>query len=577
MSGERRGIGSAGSLPPVAPTVSPASLRPRHPVGATLAEIIERTGARLQSGADSGLAPPAAGSARSPELILTGVTLRAQDVRPGDLFAALPGTRVHGAQYAEAAVATGAVAVLTDPAGAAALLNPAVPTMRVPVLIADTPRALLGEIARAIYGDPSAGLAVVGITGTSGKTTTCYLLEAALAADGSKTGLIGTVQTRIDGEVAPSALTTPEAPDLQALFAVMLERGVSVVAMEVSSHALSLGRVSGTSFALGGFTNLSQDHLDFHHDMEEYFAAKALLFDGRSQRHVFDIDDPYGARLAAAHPGAITVSGSGNQAASWSVAGVQVSTTGIQHVTLHGPRERIVTLDLALPGAFNVSNAALAMACIDGLGRDVQQAADALSGVVVPGRMERVDAGQDFMAVVDYAHKPAAIAAVLDAIRDGLTGRLIVVVGAGGDRDTGKRPVMGAEAACRADVLIVTDDNPRSEDPAEIRAQVLQGARDPSGTVATGLAGRAEILEIGDRRAAIRAAVAAARSGDAVVIAGKGHELGQDIAGVVHPFSDRVELMAALTDAPTSVHSVTPPPATRPPSTSAASATGTPS
>jgi UDP-N-acetylmuramoyl-L-alanyl-D-glutamate--2,6-diaminopimelate ligase len=553
----------------VAPTDPPASLRPRHPVGVRLAEIIDRTGGRLTWSPDRAL--PDATQAPA-DLLLTGITLRAQDARPGDLFAALPGTRAHGAQYARDAVAAGAVAVLTDPVGAAALDSESAASAgtastgpagrRVPVLVADHPRALLGDIARVIYGDPSGRLAVVGITGTSGKTTTCYLLEAALAADGSKTGLIGTVQTRIDGEVAPSALTTPEAPDLQALFAVMAERGVSVVAMEVSSHALALGRVSGTAFAVGAFTNLSQDHLDFHHDMEEYFAAKALLFDGRARRHVIDIDDPYGARLAAAHTDALTVSGTGNPAASWSVDSVQVSATGIQHVTLRGPGDRVVKLDLALPGAFNVSNAALAMACIDGLGRDVQQAADALAGVVVPGRMERVDAGQDFMAVVDYAHKPAALAAVLDAIRDGLAGRLIVVVGAGGDRDTGKRPVMGAEAAARADLLIVTDDNPRSEDPAEIRAQILAGAQPPNGS-ADGPP-RAEVLEIGDRRKAIRAAVAAARTGDAVVIAGKGHELGQDVAGVVHPFSDRVELMAALTELPTSVHAVTSHPAPPP-------------
>ncbi|MET0966654.1 MAG: UDP-N-acetylmuramoyl-L-alanyl-D-glutamate--2,6-diaminopimelate ligase, partial [Nakamurella sp.] len=474
----------------------------------------------------------------SADIVLTGVTLRAQDVRPGDLFAALPGSRMHGGTFAGDAAAAGATAVLTDPAGLELLGD-----LPIPVLIAETPRALLGSIARAVYGDPSTRLAVVGITGTSGKTTTCYLLEAALGADGSKTGLIGTVQTRIDGEVAPSALTTPEAPDLQALFAVMAERGVSVVAMEVSSHALSLGRVSGTSFAVGAFTNLSQDHLDFHGDMEDYFAAKSLLFDGRSGRHVINIDDAYGARLAASHPAALTVSASG-AAASWSVVSVEVSTTGIQHVTLAGPSGP-VTLDLALPGAFNVANAAMAIACIDALGRDVQLAADALTGVVVPGRMERVDAGQDYLAVVDYAHKPAALAAVLDAIAEGLTGRLIVVVGAGGDRDTGKRPVMGAEAVTRADLLIVTDDNPRSEEPALIRAQVLTGALAPADYGVQGM-GRAEVLEIGDRRSAIRAAVRAARPGDAVVIAGKGHELGQEIAGVKHPFSDRDELLAAL-------------------------------
>jgi UDP-N-acetylmuramoyl-L-alanyl-D-glutamate--2,6-diaminopimelate ligase len=532
-----------------------APLRPRRPRGATLAAIVSATGARLVPALADGMDNEA-----GPAVVaLTGVTLRAQDVQPGDLFAALPGTRMHGALFAADAVTAGALAVLTDPAGVEQLTGSG--TLGVPVLVADHPRGLLGDIARLIYGDPSRELAVVGITGTSGKTTTCYLLEAALAADGSKTGLIGTVQTRIDGEVAPSALTTPEAPDLQALFAVMLERNVSVVAMEVSSHALSLGRVSGTAFAVGAFTNLSQDHLDFHHDMAEYFAAKSMLFDGRAGRHVINIDDEHGAVLAAAHPGALTVSGSGDTAADWSTRSVTYSTTGIQHVTLRGPGDRTITLDLALPGAFNVDNAAMAIACVDALGRDVQPAADALAGVVVPGRMERVDAGQDYLAVVDYAHKPAALAAVLEAIRDGLGGRLIVVIGAGGDRDTGKRPMMGAEAATRADLLIVTDDNPRSEDPADIRAAVLAGARAAGGP--------AEIREIGDRREAIRAAVDAARPGDAVVVAGKGHELGQDIAGVVHPFSDREELFAALSsraagtepgdgdDGPTSLHDVT--------------------
>ena len=467
---------------------------------------------------------------------LTGITLRAQDVRPGDLFAALPGSRAHGAQYADQAGQLGARAVLTDEAGAGLLAG--APTT---LLIVDHPRAHLGAVARLIYGDPSSRLEVVGVTGTSGKTTTCYLLEAALAADGSRSGVIGTVQTRIDGVVTPSALTTPEAPDLQALLAVMVERGVGAVAMEVSSHALALGRVVGTRFAVGAFTNLSQDHLDFHHDMEDYFRAKAMLFDGRAGRHVIGIDTEWGARLAAEHPDALTVSSRAG-AADWSVTSVDVAANGVQRVVLAGPGDRAVRLDLAIPGAFNVSNAAVAVACIDALGRDVQQAADVIGAVTVPGRMERVDAGQDFLAVVDYAHKPGALAAVLDAVRDGLTGRLIVVVGAGGDRDTGKRPMMGAECAARADVLIVTDDNPRSEAPAQIRAQVLAGARDAARE--RGI----RVEEIGDRRAAIRRAVGLAGTGDAVVVAGKGHELGQDIGGVVHPFSDRDEVRAALLD-----------------------------
>lgn len=502
-------------------------------------------------GVDPGVDPgPAAGSSGR----LTGVTLRAQDVRPGDLFAALPGSRAHGAQYADQALERGARAVLTDADGARLL--PAAP---VPLVVVERPRTHLGAVARAIYGDPSNSLAVVGVTGTAGKTTTCYLLEAALAADGSRSGVIGTVQTRIDGVVTPSALTTPEAPDLQALLAVMVERGVGAVAMEVSSHALALGRVGGTRFAVGAFTNLSQDHLDFHHDMEDYFRAKAMLFDGRAARHVICVDTEWGERLAADHPEALTVSSRAG-AADWSVAAVDVAANGIQRVVLDGPGERTVRLDLAIPGAFNVGNAAVAIACIDALGRDVQQAADAIGGVTVPGRMERVDEGQDFLAVVDYAHKPGALAAVLDAIRDGLTGRLIVVIGAGGDRDTGKRPVMGAECAARADVLIVTDDNPRSEDPATIRAQVLAGARP------VGAQRAVRIEEIGDRRAAIRRAVQVAGTGDAVVIAGKGHELGQEIAGVVHPFADRDEVAQALRAAvptvsaePTSLLGVTDP------------------
>ena len=236
---------------------------------------------------------------------------------PGTCSRRCPGSRVHGSRYAADAVRAGAVAVLTDPAGAA-VIDETLASRRTANRRTLDPRSRCwwwttrapcsGSVAATIYGDPSRQLGVVGVTGTAGKTTTCYLLEAALAADGSTTGLIGTVETRIDGEVAPSALTTPEAPDLQALFAVMLERGVRVVAMEVSSHALSLGRVAGTSYAVGAFSNLSQDHLDFHHDMEDYFAAKSMLFDGRAARHVIMVDDVWGRRLAAAHPDALTVS-----------------------------------------------------------------------------------------------------------------------------------------------------------------------------------------------------------------------------------------------------------------------------
>ena len=500
-------------------------LRPSAVVGVPLGLLAALAGAELR----------VAGA----EPFVTGITLRAQAVRPGDLFAALPGTKVHGAVFAADAVRAGATCVLTDRVGVAAIG----PGSTVPLLVVDDARAVLGALSSRIYGDPSHALSVIGVTGTSGKTTTGYLLEAALAGPDHRVGLVGTVQTRIDGQASKSLLTTPEAPDLQALFAVMVERGVDSVAMEVSSHALSLGRVAGTRFDVGAFTNLSQDHLDFHPDMESYFEAKAMLFDGRARAAVIVVDDEYGRRLADRHPDAATVSAVPGGQADWTVTDVRASGAGHQRFTAHRPDGPPLPVELALPGHFNVANALLALACVAAAGRDVERAAAAMSRVVVPGRMERVDARQDFLVVVDYAHKPAALSAVLEAIVAGLTGQLIVVVGAGGDRDAAKRPMMGAVAAGLADRLIVTDDNPRSESPAAIRAAILAGAR---GASERSRSGEVTISEIGDRHEAIRTAIAAARPGDAVVIAGKGHEQGQDVGGVVHPFSDRTQALAAL-------------------------------
>jgi UDP-N-acetylmuramoyl-L-alanyl-D-glutamate--2,6-diaminopimelate ligase len=456
-------------------------------------------------------------------------------VRPGDLFAALPGARAHGADFADAAIAAGCAAVLTDPAGAA---RPALAA--VPVLVHPDPRAVLGAVAALVYGDPTARLDVLGVTGTSGKTTVAHLLEAGLVAAGRRTGLLGTVGTRIDGDRLPSAFTTPEAPDLQALLAVMAEAGVSDVAMEVSSHALALGRVAGTRFAVAAFTNLSQDHLDFHRDMDDYFEAKAALFDGRARRGVVCVDDGWGRRLAARHPDAATVSGAGRDA-GWRAADPRTDADGGQTFTAVAPDGTRTPVRLALPGAFNVANALVALACLDADGVPPAVAAPAFAALAVPGRMQRVEAGQPWLAVVDYAHKPAAVAALLDTLRAQVPGRIAVVLGCGGDRDRGKRPLMGAAAAARADLLVVTDDNPRSEDPAAIRSAVLRGAREQ--------AGHGELREVGDRRAAIAAAVAWARPGDAVVVAGKGHETGQEVAGVEHPFDDAAELAAAIAPA----------------------------
>jgi UDP-N-acetylmuramoyl-L-alanyl-D-glutamate--2,6-diaminopimelate ligase len=311
---------------------------------------------------------------------------------------------------------------------------------------------------------------------------------------------------------------------------------VTDVAMEVSSHALALGRVAGTRFAVGAFTNLSRDHLDFHPSMEAYFEAKAALVAPECADHaVICVDDEWGARLAARTPAAVTVGT--RRHADWRARDAVPEADGTQQftaVTPHGP----VAVRLRLPGPFNVANALLALACLDAVGVPPAVAAEGFAQVTVPGRMERVEAGQPFLAVVDYAHKPAAVAALLDALRSQVAGRLLVVLGAGGDRDRAKRPLMGAAAAARAEVVIVTDDNPRDEDPAAIRAAVLAGARDEPR--------HGELLEIGDRAAAIAEAVARARPGDAVVVAGKGHETGQKVGEVVHPFDDAEELARAV-------------------------------
>jgi UDP-N-acetylmuramoyl-L-alanyl-D-glutamate--2,6-diaminopimelate ligase len=471
-----------------------------------------------------------------PDLRVTGVTLRAQDAQPGDLFAALPGTSTHGARYAGDAVERGAMAVLTDAEGVPQLAG----TLgSVPVLLHPGPRTVLGELAATVYGHPSQRLAVVGITGTSGKTTTTYLIEAGLRAAGRTAGLIGTIGVRIDGADIPSVLTTPEAPALQAQLAVMAEHGVDTVVMEVSSHALVLGRVDGVHFAVGGFTNLSRDHLDFHPTMADYFEAKARLFDPASPLHartaVVCVDDDAGRAMADRAAPAITVSAEGN-AADWRAEDVTADAAGHDFTAVDpaGVHHRV---RIGLPGSYNIANTLVALAILDVLGVSPEQAATGLRDIRVPGRLEQIDRGQDFLALVDYAHKPGALRAVLLSLRRPGS-RLAVVFGAGGERDPGKRAPMGRIAAQLADLVVVTDDNPRGEDPAAIRREILAGASE-AGTDAA-------IVEIGDRRAAIRHAVAWAGPDDIVLITGKGHETGQSGGGQTRPFDDRVELAAAL-------------------------------
>jgi UDP-N-acetylmuramoyl-L-alanyl-D-glutamate--2,6-diaminopimelate ligase len=504
-------------------------LRPSNPVGQPLGLLADQVGAVGAQGS-------AVGDTR-----VTGVTLRAQDAQAGDLFAALPGGSTHGGRYVDEAVRRGAVAVFTDAAGIAEMG----PDGEIPVLIHPAPRSVLGELAATVYGHPSETLRVIGVTGTSGKTTTTYLAEAGLRSAGRVAGLIGTVGIRIDGEDLPSTLTTPEAPDLQALLALMVEHGVDTVVMEVSSHALALGRVDGVNFAVGGFSNLSRDHLDFHGTMADYFDAKARLFDPQFATHaaisVVCVDDEAGRDMAARAQGAVTVSAGGRDA-DWRAEDVHAVDGGAQEFTAIDPAGVHHGLRIGLPGHYNVANCLLAAALLDAVGVSPEQAAPGLRAAHVPGRLESINRGQGFLALVDYAHKPGALRAVLQTLRQQGPGRLAVVFGAGGNRDAGKREPMGRVAAELADLVVVTDDNPRDEDPAAIRAAIIAGASAAVGP--TG--GPAQLVEIGDRRKAIDYAVAWARAGDVVLIAGKGHEAGQTSRGHTRPFDDRDELAAAL-------------------------------
>ncbi|HEX5541612.1 MAG TPA: UDP-N-acetylmuramoyl-L-alanyl-D-glutamate--2,6-diaminopimelate ligase [Micromonospora sp.] len=468
------------------------------------------------------------------DVSVTGVTHTSAAVRPGDLYAALPGARRHGSEFIPAAAAAGAVAVLTDPQGA-----PAASAAGLPALVVPEPRAVLGTVAAAIYGDPTNHLTVIGITGTAGKTSTAYLVESGLRAAGHVTGLIGTVEARLGDLVLDSVRTTPEATDLHALLAVARERGVTAVVMEVSSHALAMGRVGGVRFDVGGYTNFGSDHLDFHADTGDYFAAKARLFDGRCTFEVLNFDDPALAPLRK--PGTVTYSAAGDPAATWHPSGVSGSGYS-QRFTAIGPQGAAIESGVSLPGQHNIANALLAIAALVAVG---VESATAGAGVAacrgVPGRLELVDAPGPVRGVVDYAHKPDAIIAALAALRElePPAGRLICIIGAGGDRDRGKRMVMGAAAARGADLVVVTDDNPRTEDPAVIRAELRAGAeREAAAT---------RVIEVAGRRAAIDEAVRRAAPGDIVAVLGKGHERGQEVDGQVHPFDDRVELAEALT------------------------------
>nr|WP_246280110.1 UDP-N-acetylmuramoyl-L-alanyl-D-glutamate--2,6-diaminopimelate ligase [Nocardioides daedukensis] len=463
-------------------------------------------------------------SAGAQDCQVTGLSLSSQRVLPGDLYAALPGARVHGATYAPQAVAAGAVAILTDAAGRESLGE-----VDVPVLVVQAPRAVLGALAARIHGTPSESMAMIAVTGTQGKTTTTRLAEIALQGAGIPAAVVGTVGTRINGVDIETSLTTPEAPDLHAIFALMRERGVQTCAMEVSSHALVMGRVDGIVFDVAVFTNLGRDHLDFHADVEDYFRAKASLFTPeRARLGLVNIDDEHGRRLLDEASIPLKTFALEDASADWRAVDLDLAADGSSFTVL-GPDGVEVRTSVPIPGDFNVANALAAIAAAVEAGHDAEVIAAAMAqGTGVPGRLEQVEVDRDVTVIVDYAHKPDAVEAALATLRPLTDGRLIVVIGAGGDRDTGKRPLMGEISARLADLTIVTDDNPRTEDPADIRAQVLAGALGPG-----------EVIEVAGRREAIRTALERASDGDIVLVAGKGHETGQEIDGVTHPFDDR--------------------------------------
>ncbi|MGV9779403.1 UDP-N-acetylmuramoyl-L-alanyl-D-glutamate--2,6-diaminopimelate ligase [Streptosporangium sp. NPDC003464] len=491
---------------------------------------------RPLSGLASLLGAPS-GTSRAPLAAVSGITIDSRQVRRGDLYVALPGALSHGADFSAQALAAGAAAILTDEAGRASAV-----ATGLPVLVVPDPRGVLGEVSAWVYGRPAADVMVIGVTGTSGKSTTSFLLEAGLRAAGHKAGLIGGVEIRAGELRFVPKLTTPEASDLQGLFALMREHGVTAAAMEVSSHALALGRVDAVFYDVALFTNLSQDHLDFHKDLDDYFATKARLFTPEMSRAgVVNIDDAHGRELAAMSKIPITTfSAEGAPEADWRAVDVRLGSEGSSfRVVGPGGVEEDVTV--ALPGPFNVANALGAIVSLVEAGVPLRAAVTGVGTLAgVPGRMERVPGGEDFQAIVDYSHKPGAVESVLRSLRQVTTGRLTVVLGCGGDRDRGKRPMMGEAAARLADVAILTSDNPRSEDPLRILAEMMNGVLGVSQDE------RAHVIIEPDRAAAIDLAISRAGFGDVVVVAGKGHEQGQYVGDEVLPFDDRQVVADAI-------------------------------
>jgi UDP-N-acetylmuramoyl-L-alanyl-D-glutamate--2,6-diaminopimelate ligase len=464
------------------------------------------------------------------ELNFTGITSDSRSVVTGDLFVALPGSNAHGASFIDEVIKSGAIGVITDDAGAKLIGT------KLPAIIISNPRQVLGDICSWFYGSPSSAMQVIGITGTNGKTTTATILNQILQFAGKSTGLLGTIGIEIGPENIAASFTTPEASELQSLLATMHERHISQVSMEVSSHALEARRVAGTKFAMVGFTNLTQDHLDFHGDMATYFAAKSKLFTPEFSELAFvNIDDSYGRKLFESPQIAMISIARENRNAQWHFERIEQTSQGYL-VAIRGTGGILIEGELRLIGEHNLDNLLMATAIASQLEIDPIVIGNSflhLKGAV--GRLESIDIGQKFLALVDYAHTPDAVARVLATLRKSVSGRIIAVLGCGGDRDKAKRPIMGRELLEGSDLAIFTSDNPRSEVPEEILAEMIGN-----------LKLKETSAKLVDRREAIAFAVASALPGDCVVILGKGHEVGQEISGKKFAFDDRIELARAI-------------------------------
>lgn len=465
-----------------------------------------------------------------PELFITGITSNSRYLEEGDLFVGLPGLKQHGALFAAQAKSQGAVALLTDSAGSA-IGSASLPTVEIQDV-----RRRAGDVSAWIYDFPFGNIFTVGITGTNGKTTTASLLHQFWQLEHREVGFIGTTGVSIGNQDYATSFTTPEASELQQIVATMREQHVTHMVMEVSSHALDQSRVSGAHFSLSAFSNLTQDHLDYHGSMESYYAAKAKLFTSEySDLALVNIDDSYGLRLSQEAGIPIITVSRFNTAANWHyVAAVEV-TSGFE-ISIRGEGGVLIEGLLPLIGDHNLDNALLAIALAYNSGVDPIAIAAYLPKLGgVPGRLEKIDVGQDFRALVDFAHTPDAVERILQTLQKSSAQRVIGVLGCGGDRDRTKRPIMGKLLLELADIAIFTSDNPRSENPGDILQEMTAGLE----IVAP------SIVQV-DRAAAIRYAVSQARTGDSVVVLGKGHELGQEINGVKYPFDDRIELAKAI-------------------------------